>query len=300
MLGRRRDGYHLLDSLAVFATAADTLSAARAPSLSLAVTGPFAPALGAGEDNLVLRAARALAAAAGVPARARLALDKRLPVAAGLGGGSADAAAALRALNILWGTGLGEADLARIGSALGADVPVCLAARPARMGGIGERLAPPPRLPPFGLLLANPGVPVATPAVFAARSGPFQAAAVLPDGWSDAAAMARDLARLGNGLEAAARTVAPEIGPLLDTLRALPGALLARLSGSGPTGFAIFATADEAERAAGEVTARHPEWWVHAGGAGGDQPAVPETRKPSAGSGRHGFGRSARRIGVTE
>lgn len=300
MLGRRKDGYHLLDSLVVFATAADRLVALPSPTLSLAVTGPFAAVLGAGEDNLVLRAARALAAAAGVPAKARLTLDKQLPVAAGLGGGSADAAAALRALNLLWRTGLAEEQLARIGASLGADVPVCLAARPARMGGIGDRLAPAPRLPPFGLLLANPGLPVATPAVFAARSGPFQSAADLPQEWSDAAAMARDLSRLCNGLEEAARSIAPPIGPLLDTLGALPGALLARLSGSGPTGFAIFATAAEAQQAARHLRARHPHWWVHAGAAGGDQPAAPDNRKPSAGNGRHRFGRSVRRIGATE
>lgn len=269
VLGRRPDGYHLLDSLVVFAEAGDVVGAEPADTLFLAVTGPFAAGLEAGEGNLVLRAARALGQAAGTAAGARLTLDKRLPVASGIGGGSADAAAALRALNRLWGLGLDEARLAPIALTLGADVPVCLASRPARMGGIGEVLAPAPRLPRFGLVLANPGVPLATPAVFAARTGPFDAPADLPEIWPDAAALARDLARLRNALEPAARALCPPVATVLDALSALPGALLARLSGSGPTAFALFATAEEARAAAGLLWAARPGWWIAAGEAGG-------------------------------
>ena len=259
--GRRADGYHLLDSLAVFGPAADVLAAAPADNLTLELRGPFAGALAGDPDNLVLRAARLLAEAAGVEPRARLVLDKRLPVASGIGGGSADAAAALRLLGRLWDVPV-PGDLAQ---RLGADVPVCLAARPARMEGIGERLGPAPRLPACGLLLANPGVAVSTPAVFRARAGEFSPRAALPEGWASAEAMAAGLAPLGNDLETAAVAIAPEIGHTLAWLRARPGCLLARMSGSGATCFAVFADGAAAE--AGERDAP-PGWWARGGTAG--------------------------------
>lgn len=271
LTGRRGDGYHLLDSLVVFAAAADTVAAAPAEDLALAVEGPFGAAL-AGADNLVLRAARALAAAAGIAPRARLTLTKRLPVAAGLGGGSADAAATLRALDRLWGLGLGPAGLAPIAAGLGADVPVCLAARPARVGGIGERLAPAPTLPRFGLLLANPGVPLATAAVFAAWRGSFAPPADLPAGWADAAAMAADLAPVGNALEPAARALCPAIAAVLDRLGGLAGVRLVGLSGSGPTCFALFDDEGATAAAAARLAAAEPGWWIAACAAGGDGP----------------------------
>lgn len=277
VLGRRAgDGHHLLDSLVAFAgAAADHVVAMPAEhDLTLTVEGPFAAAL-ASEDsagNLVLRAARALAEAAG-PSRARrgaaLRLTKRVPVAAGLGGGSADAAAALRTLDRLWGLGLGEARLAGIAAGLGADVPVCLAGRPARLGGAGEILRPAPPLPACGLLLVNPGLPLATPAVFAARQGAFSAPAELPaQGWTDAAALARDLAPLGNDLEPAAIALCPVVAEVLAALRALPSCLLARMSGSGATCFGLFASAEAAAAAAGALGAGGaPEarWWRAAG-----------------------------------
>jgi 4-diphosphocytidyl-2-C-methyl-D-erythritol kinase len=261
VLGRRGDGYHLLDSLVAFAGVGDVLHAAPADSLTLAVTGPFAPALRVEPDNLVLRAARALAKVAGVAPRAALVLEKHLPVAAGIGGGSADAAAALRLLARLWQVPPADAELAL---SLGADVPVCLAGRPAHMSGVGEVLAPAPRLPPCGLLLVNPGVAVATPAVFRARTGAFSAPLALPEGWADAAAMAADLARLSNDLEPPAVALEPAIGEVLGALRALPGALLARMSGSGATCFALFASAGEARAAAGRIA--RPGWWAWGGG----------------------------------
>jgi 4-diphosphocytidyl-2-C-methyl-D-erythritol kinase len=259
--GRRDDGYHLLDSLVVFAGAGDRLTAEPAASLSLELDGPFGAALAGEEDNLVLRAARALAATAGIQAGARLRLTKNLPVASGIGGGSADAAAALRLLARLWQLPAPDSGLAL---GLGADVPVCLAGRPARMQGIGERLLRAPTLPRFGLVLVNPGVAVSTPAVFRARRDGFHPPAALPDGWPDAAAMAADLALCANDLEAAAISLAPAVAEALAALAALPGALLARMSGSGATCFALFADPARAAAAAAEIA--RPGWWCWGGG----------------------------------
>ncbi|MBL6081522.1 4-(cytidine 5'-diphospho)-2-C-methyl-D-erythritol kinase [Belnapia sp. T18] len=260
--GRRADGYHLLDSLAVFGPVADEVAAGPAEALSLAIDGPFGAGLAAEADNLVLRAARALAEAAGASPGAALRLTKRLPIASGIGGGSADAAAALRLLDRLWGLGLGEARLAEIGARLGADVPVCLASRPMRMQGVGELLSPAPALPPCGLLLVNPSLTLATPAVFQAREGGFTPPATLPAAWADAAAMARDLAALRNDLEAPAIRLCPPIAEVLAALRALPGCLLARMSGSGATCFGLFATPAAAEAAAPALPGG---WWRAAG-----------------------------------
>lgn len=265
--GRRPDGYHELDSLAVFAAVGDTLGAEPAEGLTLDIEGPFAGALSAEPENLVLRAARALAEAGGVPARARLMLSKNLPVASGIGGGSADAAAALRVLGRLWGV---AAD-ASIAARLGADVPVCLSCRPARMGGVGEVLTPAPRLPECGIVLLNPGVAVATADVFRARLGPFSAPAELPDAWADAAALAAGLARWGNDLEAPAIALCPAIEEALSRLRAQSGCLIARMSGSGATCYALFATPAEADAVAERLNA--PGWWAWGGGL--HQPATP-------------------------
>ena len=256
--GRRADGYHLLDSLAVFGPVADVLSADADETLTLNVRGTFAPALAGETDNLVLRAARLLAETACATPQARLVLDKRLPVASGIGGGSADAAAALRLLARLWDVPV-PADLA---ARLGADVPVCLASRPARMEGIGERLGTAPSLPAFGLLLVNPGAAVSTPAVFRARTGGFSEPAALPPAWTSAEAMAADLRPLGNDLEAAAVTLCPAIADVLVWLRARPGCLLARMSGSGATCFALFADEAAAEAHASNAP---PGWWAHGG-----------------------------------
>jgi 4-diphosphocytidyl-2-C-methyl-D-erythritol kinase len=260
IIGRRADGYHLLDSLAVFPQIGDRLTVAPAEGLSLAVEGAFAGALAAEADNLVLRAARALAAAADIVPRAALTLEKRLPVASGIGGGSADAAAALRLLTRFWRV---RVPLTGIAAGLGADVPVCLAARAARMTGVGEVLGAAPRLPRFGLVLVNPGGAVATPAVFKARAGGFSASAILPAAWPDAAAMAADLAALGNDLQAPALALHPPIGAALAALAAAPGQLLTRMSGSGATCFALFPDAPAAETAAARLA--RPGWFVWGG-----------------------------------
>ncbi len=254
--GRRGDGYHLLDSLVVFAGAADRILAAPAAALTLAVTGPEAGALAAEADNLVLRAARALAAATGRAAAAALTLDKHLPVASGIGGGSADAAATLRALDALWGTGLDAAALRAIGAGLGADVPVCIESRPARMQGIGEVLSAVPPLPDFGLLLVNPRHAVATPEVFRARRGGFSAPVEIPARFADLRDFVDWLRPLGNDLEAPAIALCPPIAEVLAAIAAQPGCLLARMSGSGATCFGLFATADQARAAR-----LPPGWW---------------------------------------
>lgn len=261
--GRRGDGYHLLDSLVVFPGIGDEVEARAADGISLAIDGEEAGALAGEADNLVLRAAHALAREAGIAPRAELRLRKRLPVASGIGGGSADAAAALRVLDALWGTGLGEARLARLALGLGADVPACVASVPARMGGVGEILSAAPVLPGFGMVLANPRVALPTPAVFAARRGGFSAPAVLPAGWTDAAAMARDLAALSNDLQAPAIGLCPAIAQALEAIAALPGCLLARMSGSGATCLGLFADPPAAVLAAATLPRT---WWRWGGG----------------------------------
>lgn len=259
IVGRRLDGYHLLDSLAVFPAVGDVLRAAPAATLALSTIGPFGAALARESDNLVLRAANLLDPTRG----ASLVLEKNLPIASGIGGGSADAAASLRLLARMWDVQL---DVAAV--TLGADVPVCLASQPARMGGIGDALTPAPLLPAFGMVLVNPGVAVATPAVFKARASKgddFSSPATLPAAWAHAAAMAADLEPLGNDLEQAAIALCPPIALVLAALARLPGCLLARMSGSGATCFALFDTPATAAEAAASL--RRPGWWVW-GGAG--------------------------------
>jgi 4-diphosphocytidyl-2-C-methyl-D-erythritol kinase len=263
VLGRRPDGYHLLDSLAVFPEVGDTLRAELAEVLALTVEGPFAGELASEPDNLVLRAARALAAEAGVTLGARLVLTKHLPVASGIGGGSADAAAALRLLCRLWRIEPGPGVLARLTGRLGADVPVCLAGRASRMGGVGEQLEPAPALPACGIALVNPGVALATADVFRARTGTWSARAELPAAWRDARQMAEDLGRQRNDLQPAAIALRPAIGEVLLALEAAPECLLARMSGSGATCFGLFADAAAASRGASRL--QRPGWWCWGG-----------------------------------
>ncbi|GBQ28514.1 4-diphosphocytidyl-2-C-methyl-D-erythritol kinase [Acetobacter estunensis NRIC 0472] len=266
--GKRPDGYHLLDSLAVFSDAADRLTyeASDAP-LNLTLAGPFGDKLAseASDDNLVMRAARLLADGTDARLRGRLVLEKNLPVASGIGGGSADAAATLRLLDRAWNLNTSRARLLDLAEKLGADVPVCLVQRATRMRGIGEQLDPAPDLPPCGLLLVNSGDAVSTPAVFKARNAAFSPDATLPDSWPDVATMAHDLARLSNDLEPPARALCPNISLVLDTIAALPGCRLARMSGSGATCFGLFDTAQAAQKAA-EILHKHAgQWWIHAG-----------------------------------
>jgi 4-diphosphocytidyl-2-C-methyl-D-erythritol kinase len=264
VVGRRADGYHLLDSLVAFAGVGDTLRIAPASRLELLIEGPTAAALTAEPDNIVLRAARRLAEATGRSPGAAITLTKRLPVAAGIGGGSADAAAALRGLCALWQVDPGEARLADIGLELGADVPVCLAGRPTQMGGIGEALEPAPALPPAWLVLVNPRIGLSTPAVFKARDGAFSPPAPLTEAPADAAALAAALNHRRNDLAAPAIRLAPVVGEVLAAVAAQPGCLLSRMSGSGATCFGLFASAAAAASAEAALTDRHPAWWTAA------------------------------------
>jgi 4-diphosphocytidyl-2-C-methyl-D-erythritol kinase len=261
VVGRRPDGYHLLDSLVAFAEIGDTLELAPASTLSLEVVGPTAALLPPGDDNIVLKAARALAAEAGITAGARIRLTKLLPVAAGIGGGSADAAAALTGLSQLWGVALPPERMRAVALALGADVPVCLAGRPTLMAGIGDRLSPASALPPAWLVLVNPMVALSTPAVFKARTGGFSTSTPLDASPGDAAALAVLLAARRNDLTEAAMSLVPEIGAALDLLAAQPDCLLARMSGSGATCFALFARQAAAQAAAQAMTTARPTWW---------------------------------------
>ncbi|MBI1170291.1 4-(cytidine 5'-diphospho)-2-C-methyl-D-erythritol kinase [bacterium] len=258
--GRRADGYHLLDSIVAFAETGDRILVAPAAKLTLTVTGPMAAGLTAGPDNLVLRAARALGQGRG----AAITLDKHLPVASGIGGGSADAAATLLALGDLWGCALPEPAAVL---ALGADVPVCLAGHAARMQGIGEIITP-LTLPEAHLVLVNPGFGLATADVFRAlirRDNPAIEMTKVP--LPDAAALADWLSRLRNDLQAPAERLAPGIATVIAALEAQRGCLLARMSGSGATCFGLFATAETAAAAATALA--RPGWWVRAAALAG-------------------------------
>lgn len=265
VLGRRGDGYHELDSVVAFVELADRLTFRPARRFCLELTGPWAPALLDEADNLVLRAAALLAERAGQGIGARITLEKHIPVAAGLGGGSADAAATLRGLNRLWGLGLDGGDLQSLALRLGADVPVCLESAPTRMRGIGERLEPFPGLPALPLLLVNPGVPVPTGAVFAALDGRFAAAPPgPPPSFLDRAQLLAWLRNRANHLEAPARALAPVIGEVLAALCAQPGCALARMSGSGATCFGLFEEPSHLHAAEAAILAKEPAWWLRA------------------------------------
>jgi len=262
--GRRDDGYHLLDSLVVFAGTGDTLRFAPSDGLTLALEGPGAALLSAtpDDDNLVLRAAHLLAERLGRPAEAAITLEKHLPVASGIGGGSADAAAALRGLLQLWDAELDEDSLKQIGLKLGADLPVCLAGRPTQMSGIGETLTPAIPLPPAWLVLVNPRLALSTPAVFKARRGDFTPAAPLTGSLPDAYSLADALTTRRNDLAPPAMELEPAVPAMLDAIAATKGCLLARMSGSGATCFGLYADEDAADDAAETLTEAHPDWWI--------------------------------------
>ena len=268
VLHRRADGYHEIESLVAFADFGDRLSFSPGAALTLKVSGPAAKEAGEGDDNLVLRAARALAARRPGLALGAFHLDKRLPVAAGLGGGSADAAAALRLLAKANALARDDADLFAAGRATGADVPVCLDPRPRIMRGIGEVLSEPFSLPPLPAVLVNPGLAVPTKAVFAAWK-PAPARPVALDLAAGTQPMDRDrlvqrLSEQSNDLEEPAIAFAPVIADVLAALKRLPGCELARMSGSGATCFGLFASAAAAGEAAESLRGQFPHWWVQA------------------------------------
>jgi 4-diphosphocytidyl-2-C-methyl-D-erythritol kinase len=259
--GKRADGYHLLDSLIVFAEGGDAIEAVTSDGLDLTIDGPFAGGLESGPENLVLRAASALQALTGSKQGAAIKLTKNLPIASGIGGGSADAAAALHALCELWRVTPNQDALLQLAARLGADVPVCLASRPSFVGGIGQEIAPATGLPKSWLLLVNPRVATPTPAVFKARRGDFSGAGRWSQPPRDLAEFVARLAQCRNDLTEAAISVTPQIRDVLAAIEMLPGCALARLSGSGATCFGLFPDERSARSAEQQLRARHPHWW---------------------------------------
>jgi 4-diphosphocytidyl-2-C-methyl-D-erythritol kinase len=274
VVGRRVDGYHDLESLVAFADCADRLSLVPGPGLDLTTIGPLAAACGETDDNLVLKAARLLGERVPDMKAGSFTLDKVLPVAAGIGGGSADAAAALRLLAKLNNLALDDNRLVEVALLTGADVPVCLASRPCDMTGVGENLLP-LSLPKMPCVMVNPRVAVATKDVFSAlglRNGELLVGfsdIIQAPAWPEAGASVEDwveaLAESSNDLEAPAMRIQPVITEVIAALNAANGAWLARMSGSGATCFAIFENTAEAQRAAQKIQLDHPQWWVHAG-----------------------------------
>jgi 4-diphosphocytidyl-2-C-methyl-D-erythritol kinase len=273
--GRRGDGYHDLESVVAFCDCADRLTLTPGPELILTMTGPLAGACGETSDNLVLKAAQLLGERVAGLKVGSFALEKILPVAAGIGGGSADAAAALRLLARLNDLGPDDERLREVALATGADVPVCLASRACDMTGVGETLMwlSPPKMP---CVLVNPCVPVATKDVFKAlglRHGELLVGAtdVVMQGssWPEEGGSLEEwveaLASGSNDLEAPATKIQPVIGVVISALNATNGAWLARMSGSGATCFALYENTADAKRAADGILREHPEWWVHAG-----------------------------------
>jgi 4-diphosphocytidyl-2-C-methyl-D-erythritol kinase len=274
VVGRRADGYHDIESVVAFADCADHLTLTPGSELELVATGPLAEACGATSDNLVIKAARLLQERVPDLKVGGFTLDKVLPVAAGIGGGSADAAAALRLLAQLNGLALDDQRMHEVALATGADVPVCLTSRPCDMTGVGESLLP-LSLPIMPCVMVNPRVPVATKDVFNAlglRNGELLVGAtdvLRGTAWPEAGASVEDwvevLAASSNDLEGPATRIQPIIGEVISALSATNGAWLARMSGSGATCFAIYENTADAGRAADEIRRHHPEWWVHAG-----------------------------------
>jgi len=264
VLGRREDGYHELESLVAFAEFGDTLSLQPAADAALEISGPFAAACATGADNLVLKAAAALRQRVGGLKAGHFLLEKIIPVAAGIGGGSADAAAALRLLARANDLALDDPRLASAALAVGADVPVCLDPRARVVRGVGEQLSAPVDLPPLPTLLVNPGVPLATRDVFAAFAGGEGSKTVLGTLPRERDGAIDFLARYGNDLTQSAIALAPVITEVLVALRALPGMRLARMSGSGPTCFALFHSPGEAQTGAQRLSVERKDWWVQA------------------------------------
>ena len=268
VLGRRTDGYHEIESLVVFADVGDRLTFIPGDRLALDVSGPDAEASGAISDNLVLKAARELATRVDRVLAGRFVLDKQLPVAAGLGGGSADAAAALRLLAEHNGISADDARLHAAARATGADVPVCLDPKARMMRGLGEILSEPIALPELPAVLVNPGVAVPTKDVFAALAAPPLTGPAQPGDFiainADVASLVSVLAARRNDLEIPAIKLQPIVADVLAVLQISPGCLLARMSGSGATCFGLFGSIAVAQDVALQMQARHPGWWVRA------------------------------------
>ena len=264
VIGRRDDGYHLLDSLVAFADVGDEIYVDVGRHLSLDVIGPFADDLKNIKENLIIKAALLLARNAGIDAQAAIRVTKNLPVASGLGGGSMDAAATLKILLTHWNLSPKQEVLFEIAKQLGADVPVCLEGDACFIGGIGEILTRAPLLPDSWVVLVNPGVAVSTREVFKRRTGPFSVPSPFDQTPNDTPALAALLLERSNDLTDAAVGVAPVIDNAMKALANAEGSLIARLSGSGATCFGLFELENEAQAAAKSLVQEYPSWWIRA------------------------------------
>ena len=269
--GKRDDGYHTLDSLVVFADIGDKISVTpngESGEISLVATGPFAKDIPLDENNLVIRAAKLLQQMYATNLGANILLEKNLPPASGIGGGSADAAATIRALAELWKIDLSKKDQTEFNKTLalnlGADVPVCMENKNVFMSGIGEILTTAPTLPPFWLVLVNSGSRVFTPDVFSGRKGDFSQTGKFDEQPANVDELVTILSKRSNDLFTSALDLAPEIQNVIGALQQQDGALLVRMSGSGATCFAIFANKRAAHGAAAKIAEKYPEWWVGA------------------------------------
>ncbi len=260
--GKRPDSYHLLDSLVVFADAADELRIELAKDFSLEITGEFANLVDI-NDNSVKKAAESLQKYSGEQGSCKITLKKNLPVGAGIGGGSSDAAATLLVLNDLWKLNLSGGELQKIGLKIGADVPVCLARRSSVMSGIGEEIRE-IKLPPLNLLLVNPDVQVSTTKVFSMGFDKFSAPAAKVKNFDSLEELVRFLSRTRNDMEENAIKIAPEIAEVLLAISRQKGCLLARMSGSGATCFGIFDTVENSRAAAIAIGKEKKSWWAKA------------------------------------
>ena len=263
--GRKPDGYHTLDSIVFFVSFCDRLSYRIAKELSLEISGPFGDPLANGRNNLIIQAAEAFKNKCQLNMGVTIRLEKNIPVSAGLGGGSANAATTLLALNELYQTGLSRASLAEIGLTIGADVPVCLFGETARVQGIGEKIEPFDFLHKFGVVLVNPRVTISTARVFSRFNSDFSEV-MSADTLSELSAMQNfsSFKMLKNDLEVPATQLCPEISEVLAALRSEDDCIVAGLSGSGPTCFGLFQTSEKAERVVGRLGKRNTNWWLEA------------------------------------
>jgi 4-diphosphocytidyl-2-C-methyl-D-erythritol kinase len=277
VIGRRADGYHDLQSLVAFADIGDTIALDPADDLALSLEGPFGAGLSGEMDNLVLKAARKLADRFGISNGARITLTKELPVASGIGGGSADAAATIRGLLSLWGKHVEESALNAIAAEIGSDVPVCLASRAAWMEGRGETLTMLPELPSVGLVLINPGVGIATAEVFGRLKRSDRRLLEIPrEPFASLNQLLQYLRATENDLQTPAGEIAPIVGDAIDGLSGA-GAAFARMSGSGATCFGLFETVAQAKIAEDRLSAARPQWWVRSGKFANGLVALPQS-----------------------
>ena len=261
---KRNDNYHLIESLIVFANYGDKITVTPAEKFGLQINGQFAPYIKPNNDNLVIKAAMLLAKASGIKATGNITLTKNLPIASGIGGGSADAAAALLALRKLWDVPISNEDMSNLAIKLGADVAICLQRTASIVTGIGEKINPVPILPKFWLVLVNPNLLVSTAEVFAAYKDKFSTPQPMNTQPKDLEELISLLSNRGNDLTGASISIAPVIKEVIEVLEATPNTVLSRLSGSGATCFAIFKTKFDAEAAAKKLIHKYPQWWVRA------------------------------------